>query len=62
MFPDVITTLRREPFIGPGLFVYPGKIPGERKSFLLFPLNGGGRFGCDVIHHPVDALHFVDNP
>ncbi len=29
---------------------------------LLFPLNGGRRFGGDIVHHPVDSVHFIDDP
>ena len=30
-------------------------------SFELFPLNGAGWLAGDVVDHPVDAAHFVDD-
>jgi hypothetical protein len=37
-----------------------------KKSFrillpLLFPFNGCRRFGGDVIYHPVNAFHLIDD-
>jgi len=31
-------------------------------SLYLFPLDGGRRLGADIVGHPVDAPHFVDDP
>ncbi len=39
------------------------EVPSARPCILfLFPLNGAGGFGRDIVDDPVDALDAVDNP
>src|SRR5215472_6107068 len=34
----------------------------EESKAASFPLNRSRRFGSDVIHHPIYAFHFINNP
>ena len=31
------------------------------KGEKLLPFNGAGGFGADIINHPIDPMHFVDD-
>src|ERR1041385_253590 len=31
-------------------------------TYLLLPLNRGRRFRADIVHYPIHALHFIDDP